>query len=172
MLLDDNYYGILSISRYWSGFSSNSNVTIIINNSHFYNNGYLQNLTDNPGACPPLSITITEDSVPNCNVIFKKTKFISNQNAVDLKVYITQMINIQLTEILVLNNSFFSDINGLISVALASGIDVVLSIMSSNFTANEGSNLFCNMGGNKISTVIDESSFTDSRINVNSPLAL
>ena len=172
VLVDDNYDGILSISRFLREFSSNSNVTITVNNSHFYNNGYLQNFTVNPGYCPPLSIDITDNLVLNCDVIFKKTKFISNRNAVDLKVLILKMISIELTEILVLNNSFLFGYNGVIDIVLSSSSsDVVLSIMSSNFTANEGGNVLCDMTGNKISTIINESSFTDSKLNANSRLA-
>ena len=172
VLVVDNYYGILSISRLRSGFPNNSHVTIVINNSHFYNNGHLQDFTYDPGILPSsLYIAIDDESVVNCDVVLKKTKFISNRNAVDLQVYILQMINVELTEILVLNNSFLYGYNGVIGIGLSSSSsDVVLPIMSSDFTANEGGNVWCNMAGNKISTVIKETSFTDSKLNANSPV--
>ena len=82
------------------------------------------------------------------------------------------MINVELTEILVLNNIALYSNNGVIGISLSSNSsDVVLSIMSSNFTANEGGNVACNMAGNKISVVINESSFTDRKLNANSSVA-
>ena len=178
VLLVDNYYGILSISRFLSKFPNNSNVTVTIDNSHFYNNGYLQTFIYTPGVCPPLFIGVSDNSILNCDIILKKTKFISNRNAVEIGVdSILKTINVQLTEILVLNNSFLYGINGVINgvikifLSSSNSSDVALSIMSSNFTANEGGHVLCQMLGNKISIVINESSFTDSKLNAISTVA-
>ena len=167
VLVDYSYDGILSISRHWTGFSNNTNVTIIINSSHFHNNGYLKNFTSYPGELPSsLYINIYDNSVINCDVIFKKTKFISTQNAAYIGVSILKKINLQLSEISLLNNSFlYGYVGGGFNVILYSNSsDVILSILSSNFTANEGSNVWCDITGGKISVTMIDSNFINSKL--------
>ena len=165
--------GILSISRSFLGFPNN--VTVTIYNSHFYDNGYLQNFTNNADVLPSsLSIDISDTSVVNCDFILKKTKFISNRNAAFIGVTIFKSINIQLTEISLLHNIYFFGSYGAGFGIRAYSIsdDVLLSIASSNFNANEGSNVWCYIElANKILVTINDSNFTDSKPKANSTVS-
>ena len=146
--------GVLNISKVSAHeLSNNSNITIIINNSYFYNNTYR--------GVPSLNIYIDDNSITHCNVIFKKTKFISNQVTFTLYVEISKIINIHLTEVSILNNNYFG-LGPIIQLSSATD-DVWLWIISSNFHGINGSNVFCSIIGNKISVMINTSNFTDSR---------
>ena len=151
MKMDD--LGVLNISRVSAQkLSNNSNITIIINNSYFYNN-------TNEGA-RSLYIYIDDTSVAYCNIIFKRTKFISNQVTFALFVTISKIINIHLTELSLLNN--YLGLGAIIQLSSATD-DVWLWIISSHFHGNNGSNVFCSIIGNKISVMMNTSNFTGSK---------
>lgn len=149
-----DYSSVLNITRISSHrYSNNSNITITINESYFYNN--------TRSAVPPLQIYIDDSSVENCNIIFKKSTFLSNQILFNLHVEILKLINIQLTEISVLDNNYF----GLGASIYLSSVsdDVILSIISSNFHRNNGTNVYCEISGNIVTVMINNSNFTNSR---------
>ena len=149
-----DYLGVLNISRVSAQrLSNNSNITIIINNSYFYNN-------TNKGASS-LYIYIDDTSVAYCNIIFKRTKFISNQFTFALFVTISKIINIHLTELSLLNNGYIG-LGAIIQLSSATD-DVWLWIISSNFHGNNGSNVLCSIIGNKISVMMNTSNFTGSK---------
>ena len=149
-----DYSSVLNITRVSSyRYSNNSNITITINESYFYNN--------TRSAVPPLQIYIDDSSVENCNIIFKQSTFLSNQILFNLHVEILKLINIQLTEISVLDNNYF----GLGASIYLSSVsdDVILSIISSNFHRNNGTNVYCEISGNIVTVMINNSNFTNSR---------
>ena len=155
--------GILSIIGQ-SGRLNNSNVTLIICQSYFYNNGYLHQFTLNQ-VLSTLYVLIHGNSVPNCDVILEKNKFISNRNAAYMEIAMYKLISIQLTEISLLNNSFlYGYVTAGIDIFIPSSDHVVLSIMSSNFNANNGNSVWCDMIGNKISIRINDSNITNSAL--------
>ena len=148
-----NNPGVLAINRVIShGFSNTSNITVIINEGYFYNNTY--------NGIPPVNIHIDDNSVANCNITFKKSTFISNQLTFLLHVKILKLINILLTEISVFNNSHYFGRGACIHLFSTTG-DAFLSIISSDFKGNHGSNVHCSIEGNT-SIVIEDSNFTDS----------
>ena len=148
-----NNPGVLAINRVLShGFSDTSNITVIITEGYFYNNTY--------NGIPPVNIHIDDNSVANCNITFKKSTFISNQITFLLHVKILKLINILLTEISVFNNSHHFGRGACINLFSTTG-DAFLSIISSNFKGNHGSNVHCLIEGNT-SVVIENSNFTDS----------
>ena len=101
--VNDHVFSALSISKFLPTPSNTSNITITIFESYFYNNGgYFQNVT----GISSLNIDIDDHSVMNCYVILNKTAFISNRAEVSIGIRILKLINIQLIEILVFNNSF------------------------------------------------------------------
>ena len=152
--LETDNSGVLNISRVLSHqFSSTSSITITINESYFYNNTY--------NGIPPVNIHIDDNSVANCNITFKKSTFISNQITFLLHVKILKLINILLTEISVFNNSHYVG-SGAIMHLLSTTDDVVLLVISSNFHANQGSNLWCEICGHKIIVAINSSKFSDN----------
>ena len=153
-----HHLGILSITRSSFAFSNNSSIAVTINGSYFYNNQYP---TKSPGV--PLNINIHDNSIVNCSILFENTTFILNKNAMFLKVRVFELINIQLKEILLHNNSYLTGYTGAgIGLHIFSNSNVALSILSSVFNGNDGSNLWCVVGGNKVSVVINNSNFTDS----------
>ena len=158
-------YIALSISRDSPRFSMSSNIIVTIFESYFYNNGYIS--ADSP---PSLVIDIDDNSVVNCTIVFEKTKFISNRNTAQINVQVFKLINIQMIEILVFNNSYLNGLAGAgIDILPSSNIsDVVFSIMSSNFSSNEGSSVWCFSTGNNILISINNSNFSDTRPEVNS----
>ena len=78
-----------------------------------------------------------------------------------MHVEILKLINIQLTEISVLDNNYF----GLGASIYLSSVsdDVILSIISSNFHRNNGTNVYCEISGNIVTVMINNSNFTNSR---------
>ena len=155
---EDNFTGVLNISRESShGLSSLSNitVTVTINEGYFYSN-----------TCPDISslnIYINDtSSVANCSIIVNKTTFVSNQVIFNLTTEITKSIIIQLSEISAIKNSHMMGL-GVIAHLLSATGDVFLSIFSSNFNGNNGSNVWCDISGNTVTVQINNSSFTDSR---------
>ena len=152
MKMDD--LGVVNISRVSPHkFSNNSNITIIINNSYFFNN--------TQEGSRSLYIYIDDTSVAYCNIIFKKTKFISNEVTFALFVTISKLINIHLTELSLLNNNI-AGLGAVIQLSSATD-DVRLWIISSNFHGNNGSNVLCSIIGNKISVMMNTSNFTGSK---------
>ena len=82
-----------------------------------------------------------------------------------MSITISKLIEIQLVEVLVINNTFLLGYGGTgISINPSSNNrDVVFSIISSKFKANEGSDVWCIMQGhNKTSIAINNSSFSDN----------
>ena len=149
-----DYSSVLNISRISSQrYSNNSNITIIINESYFYNN--------TKSGLPPLQIYIDESSVENCDIILNKSTFLSNQILFNLHVEVLKLINIQLTEISVINNNYFS--RGASIYISSATDDVILSIISSNFHRNNGTNVYCEISGNIVTVMINNSKFTNSR---------
>ena len=71
-----------------------------------------------------------------------------------------KLINIQLTEVSVLNSNFFG--LGANIYLLSANDDVILSIISSNFRHNIGTNVYCEIGGNIVTVMINNSNFTNS----------
>ena len=161
-------YNALSISRDSLGFSSSSNIIVTIVENYFYHNGYMENVNfDSPQT---LYIDIDDNSVMECDVVFKKTKFISNRNVAIINVQVFGLINVQFIEIVVFNSSFYDGYAGS-SIGIYSSSnnsDVVLLIMFSYFSSNEGSSVWCNGYGNRISISIKNSSFSDTKPVVNS----
>ena len=152
--LEIDHSSVLNITRISSPeLSNNSNITITINDGYFYNN--------TGSVVPPLQIYIDDSSVANCNISFNKTKFLSNQILFNLHVEVVKLINVQLTEILVTNNSQFS--LG-VSIYLWSATDnVILSMISSNFHRNNGTNVYSEISGNIVTVMINYSNFTNSK---------
>ena len=161
--------GILTITKSLLGYSDSLNITVIICESHFYNNGYLQYITGNP-SIPPLNIDIMGNV--NCNITLYKNTFISNRNVVCLFLNELKLLNIQLIEILVFNNSLVNSgilgtcegvaAVGLYSLSPHTSSNVVLS--TSNFTGNNGSNVFFMITGDNVLVTIINSHFTDSKL--------
>ena len=146
--------GVLNISRALShGFSSTPSITVTINESYFYNNTY--------NGIPSVNIHIDDNSVAHCNITFKKSTFISNEVIFLLHVIILKLVNILLTEILVVDNSHYFGL-GAIMHLLSTTDNVVLLIISSNFHANKGSNLWCEISGHKTTVAINSSKFSDN----------
>ena len=171
--LVNNSCGILSITRSSSSsseFSHDSNITIAIVEGHFYNNGYLKNISDSPAITPVLSlyIDIDDKSVLNCNITLKNTKFISNRNTAYIITRIFKLTDILLTELLLINNVYLHSYAGAgIDIRTRShSNDVVLSIISSLFNANEGISMYCSLTGNNVSVTVSNSNFTNSRLAV------
>ena len=130
---------VLNIQRDPShGLLSHSSITLTINEGYFYNNTY--------NGVPPLSIYIDDNSVSNCSIVFKNTTLISNQVMVLLYIKIFKSINIRLTEILAVKNSYEVGL-GIHAKLLSSTGDVFLSISSSNFNGNSDSNVWCDICG-------------------------
>ena len=149
-----NNPSVLAINRVLShGFSDTSKITVIINEGYFYNNTY--------NGIPPVSIFIDDNSVANCTIICKKSAFEYNQVIFLLHVEIPKSINILLTEISALHNSHYFGI-GVVVIHLSATDDVVLSIISSNFYANNGCNLWSELRGYRIRVTINDTTFSDS----------
>ena len=169
-MINSNNGGILTITRSLLGFSNNLNIniTVIISESHFYNNGYRQFIADSPSVSA-LNIDIMDSSVVNCIIVYKTT-FTSNRNAVCFTFDVPQLVDIQFIEILVFNNSFVSgfigictDIAGIGLNSLSLTSNVILSIMSSYFIGNKGSDMECLItAGHNIQVKINDSHFIDS----------
>ena len=156
-------YNALSINRDPLGFSSSSSIIVTIVESYFYRNGHMQNVSfDSPQT---LYIDIDDNSIMDCDIVFNKTKFISNGNAAYMNVRVFRLINIQFIEIVLFNSSFYNGYAGSgIDILFSSDNgDMVLSIMSSNFSNNEGSSVWCLSFGNKISISINDSNFSYTR---------
>ena len=147
-------FAVLNITRVSSVFSNNSNITLTIKKIHF------DNITCY--GAPSLNIRIDDNSVTNCNIIIEKTRFISNQIIFYLHVEVLKVINIQLMEISAFNNTHYYKSVAVIKSSSVTG-DVFLSIISSNFSGNNGSNLWCSIRGNTITAMINSSNFTDSK---------
>ena len=145
---------VLNITRVSSVFSSNSSITLTINKSYF------DNITCY--GAPSLYIYIDDNSVTNCKINFEKTRFISNQIIFFLHVKVLEVINIQLIEISASNNTYYFGAGAVINSSSITG-DVFLLIISSTFSDNNGSNLWCSIRGNKITAMINSSNFTDSK---------
>ena len=166
----DDYYGILSITRHQSRIFNRRNITITIYEGYFYNNGYLQNNTGNPNSMllSPLHIDIsnlTSISLPKCNVTMEKTTFISNRNTFFINIAIFNLINVQLIEVTVVNNTIFSYIGK--NINLFSWSVIVLLIKSSNFVGNYGydvSSLYILLADNSNSkTVLKNCTFVSNQ---------
>ena len=150
-----NNVGVLNITRVSSfQFSNNSNIIMTIIGGYFYNSY---------SGIPPLNIYIVNNSsVSNCSVLIKRTTFISNQVIFFLQVEAFKLINIQLTEISAFNNSLYNVGFGACINLFSTAGDVFVSIISSNFKGNNGSNVRCSVGGSRTSIIINNSNFTDS----------
>ena len=164
----NNFTGIIHISREsgrdQSGFS---NITITILEGYFYNNGYLHNISDSASFLSSLYIYIEDGSVENCAINLIKTKFIYNRNAGFIGITISKLIDVQLIEVLVFDNSFLHLIpiggGGIVMNPSSNNNDVAFSIISSNFNANEGGDVWCVMQGNKTSIAINNTPLVIAR---------
>ena len=167
MQASGNWSGILSITRDpLLGHLNNSNITIIICQSYFYNNGYVQYFTNISNlVLSTLYISIYGNSVTACDIILEKTKFVSNRNAAYMDIVISKLISIQLTEVSLFNNSFLYGYvtSGIDVECTSNSSNVVLSIISSNFNANYGNSVWFDMYGNTISIRINDSNFNNSK---------
>jgi len=159
-------YSTLDITRsarYLSKY--NLSIAIDISNSYFYKNG---NLTINVFQ-PSLSIDIEDSSTIRCNITFKKIEFMSNRNAINFMFSVSELVNVQLNEISMVNNSCSDETEACIGfVSCQSEIkcessDVVFLVSSSNFSGNNGSVLYLYIIGSTISFTINNSSFTDGK---------
>ena len=122
------------------GPSSNSSITIFIFRSYFSNNnryyGYFKYYS--------LNVNVTDPTIVDCNVTLSQTTFMHNRVEAGITVEVFKSIRVQIIEILVFNNSYP---NG-IALTLVSYEDVVnLSINSSDFSYNNGSDLLCEIVG-------------------------
>ena len=147
-------FAVLNITRVSSSSSNNSNITVTINKSYF------DNITCY--GAPSLNIHIDNNSVMNCNIVFEKTSFIFNQAIFYLLVEVLKVINIHLMDISAFNNTHSFGTGAVIDSSSITG-DVFLLIISSTFSGNNGSNLWCSIKGNKITAMINSSNFTDSK---------
>ena len=78
----------------------------------------------------------------------------SNRNrAVFINVFVMQLINIQLTEVLVFNNTFYNSL----------GMHFKLKVSSSKFNGNYSDNEWNSINGHQTSVKIDNSNFTDNQ---------
>ena len=80
----------------------------------------------------------------------KKITFISNGYAVFIGVSAKKLINLELTEIFMSNNTFHGNAGTHIDLVSP---DIVVSIMSSNFESNYGNNVRCSINGHKTASV-------------------
>ena len=165
-----NYHGTVSITRLKSHLH-NLSLTIRICESFFYNNRYHLNATGSVSRSS-LNIDIEESSTINCNFIMEKTTFMYNENAVKLAFYVLKLVNIQLSEILVVNNSGLGGeiAAGITFISLCESSNVIFSVMSSNFYSNCGGDLYYSTVGNIISFTLNESNFTDGKPAVDSAI--
>ena len=148
--LTKDYFSVLNITRISS--HRYSNITINIIEVYFYNT---------LSGVPPLQIYIDENSVENCNITIKKSTFLSNQILFKLHVEVFKLINIQLIEISVINNKYLGLSTNI--YLLSTTDDVTLSIISSNFHHNNGTNIHCEVSGKIVTVMINNSYFTDNR---------
>ena len=155
--VDHNYYGILSITRNWDSLTplKSTNVTITVFEGYFYNNGFFQNHTFNTSKLSSLYINISEFvAIKNCKVILKKSAFVTNRNrVVFIDVYVMQLINIHLTDVLVYNNTFFSSF----------GVYFSLEVIPSKFNGNYSDSVWHSIMGYQTSITIDNSTFMDNQ---------
>ena len=152
-----NNAGVLNISRdSFNQLLSHSNNTVIIsiNEGYFYNTSCC--------GVPPINIYIDDNSVANCTIAFRMSTFLSNQVIFFLHVKAVNLINIQLTEVSAFKNSHGLGL-GVITDLLSTTGDVFLSINSSNFNGNNGSNMWCDISGNTVTVWINNSKFTNSK---------
>ena len=157
---------ILRHSPRYSNSSNITNITITIFESYFYNNGgCFQNIT----GISSLNIDIDDNSVINCYVILKATIFVSNRVDVNIGVRTFKLVNIQLIEILAFNNSFVKGIR--LSLFSYTNDNVALSINSSTFKGNYGSDVWCFLHANITSITINNSTFIDGNSSI-TPTAL
>ena len=148
-------YGILSIIRTWNSSKplKSSHIKIAIFEGYFYNNGFLQ--TNIASLSSSLSLYIDSEAVKNCDVILNKSNFMSNRHrAILIHVYVMQMINIQLPEVLMCNNIFFRH----------DGVHIKAAIKSSMY-GNYGDNTWNLTKGYQTSVTINNhgSNFTDNQ---------
>ena len=152
----DYNYGILSITRNKDSLTplKSTNITITIFEGYFYNNGFLQNNAVSSSKLSSLYINMSDFvAIKNCEVILKKSVFVSNRNrAVFIDVYVMQLINIHLTDVLVYNNTFFSSF----------GVYFNLSVIPSKFNGNYSDNVPHLIMEYQISVTIDNSTFMDN----------
>ena len=156
----------LSIIRNSPISLNNSNITINIFESYFYNNGYFDSSTVTGIVSLNININDNNNLAIDCYVILEKTKFISNNiGVVSIGATTSKLINIQLIDFLAFNNSYQTgSIQACVTLFLTSvSGDVVLSIISSNFISNNGSNVWYLVTGNTISFTINKSNFIDSK---------
>ena len=110
ILMKEKNNGILNITRTLdlSRFLKSSRIKIMIFEVYFCNNGILQNRTV-AHSKSLLSLYIDSKVINDCEVILKKSIFMCNRyHAIFITVHVMEMINIQLKEVLVCNNTFFS----------------------------------------------------------------
>jgi len=95
-----------------------------------------------------------------------------NENAVKLAFYVLKLVNIQLSEILVVNNSGLGGeiAAGITFISLCESSNVIFSVMSSNFYSNRGGDLYYSTVGNIISFTLNKSNFTDGKPAVDSAI--
>ena len=154
--------GILSITRSLPPSSNRSNITAEIVDSYFYDNGYFDSSNK---SILSLYISILQTSIFNCNIFLAKSTFMSNRDAIFININILRLVNIQLTEMLVVNNSFYNNIigAGIILFINSNTSNVTFSILYSNFSDNHGCSLWCYLTVNEISFTIDSANFTNSK---------
>ena len=151
----DHNYGILSITRSRDSSLKSTNITITISEGYFYNNGFLQNNAVSPYKLSSLYIGVFDYlAIKNSTVILNKFTFMSNRiHGVFIYLYAKQLIKIQLTEVLVCNNTFYSSFR----------VYLVLLVTSSKFNGNYIDNLWDSIMGYQTSVTINNSNFTDNQ---------
>ena len=153
----DHNYGLIIITKtmYPSRLLKGSHTTITISEGYFCNNGLLQDNTVSPSKLPTLYINVVDFvAIKSCKVILKKSTFMSNRNcAAFINVYVMRLINIQLSDILLCNNTFYSSF----------GMHFKLKVSSSRFNGNYSNNGWHSIMGYQTSVTIDNSNFTDNQ---------
>ena len=151
----DHDYGILSITRNRDSSLKSTNITITISEGYFYNNGFLQYNTVSSSELSSLYINIYDTvAIKNCKVTLKKSTFMYNRiHGVFIHLYVKQLINIELTEVLVCNNTFYSSFR----------VYLALLVTSSKFNGNYFDNVWNSIMGYQTSVKIDNSNFTDNQ---------
>ena len=170
---DNEFDGVLRITRSPLRLLNNSNITVSIVKCYFYDNGFFHSSPNS------LSIHIIDspDSLINRGcVILKSTTFISNRVGAYISVHMEKLVSVQLIEILAFNNTVHYELDnrigtGIITIyATSNNDDVNLSIISSHFISNIGVNVWCTISA--ASVTIKNSSFIDGKLNASSSVAI
>ena len=161
--LNTDSYAALSIKR----FQEIENLNITISNCAFYDNGYWNNNTDSGvvSSALEISVNITDWLNTKITITISMTTFSFNSvTAAYFRIEVPILHRIVLSRVGVFNNnasgtSFGSGIAFVPCISFNPQIEIV----SSNFSNNYGSDLWCLIVGNNIKFVVNDSYFIDNK---------